>query len=70
MGAALTAYQRIDSDSHWAPDAFLGMMTGLAMGEILCEAHDRSARARSRSGKGNRILLGAMPGGIILGFLF
>ena len=40
-GAALTAYQRVDQDKHWAPDAFLGMVTGLAVGEALCNAHDQ-----------------------------
>ncbi|RMG43927.1 MAG: hypothetical protein D6718_10875 [Acidobacteria bacterium] len=40
-GAALTAYQRIDQDKHWAPDAFLGMMAGLGAGRALCEAHAR-----------------------------
>jgi hypothetical protein len=40
-GAALTALQRLDDDKHWAPDAFLGVMTGLAVGRSLCEAHGR-----------------------------
>jgi hypothetical protein len=39
-GAILTAYQRIYDDKHWAPDAFLGSMTGLGVGTVLCEAHD------------------------------
>ncbi len=38
-GAGLTAYQRLNTNAHWAPDAFLGTMTGLTVGEILCDAH-------------------------------
>jgi hypothetical protein len=47
-GAALTAYQRIHQDKHWAPDAFLGMMTGLLVGENLCRAHGADGPRRVR----------------------
>jgi hypothetical protein len=47
-GAALTALQRLDDDKHWAPDAFLGVMTGLAVGRTLCEAHDKREPKRVR----------------------
>lgn len=36
----LTALQRISSDSHWAPDVFLGAAAGLAIGKILSRAHE------------------------------
>ncbi|MBZ5638766.1 MAG: hypothetical protein LAO51_08410 [Acidobacteriia bacterium] len=44
-GAILTAWQRVNSESHWAPDAFLGLANGFAVGEMLCDAH---ALARER----------------------
>jgi hypothetical protein len=69
-GAALAAYQRVYSDSHWAPDAFLGMMTGLAVGEVLCEAHDKADREREEGLKRPRVTLGAMPGGLIVNVRF
>ena len=56
-GAVLTALQRVYDDKHWAPDAFLGTMTGLGVGETLCEAH----------GLGNnpvRIEVMVAPGGV------
>jgi len=43
-GAGLTAYQRIYHDKHWAPDAFLGVMTGLTVGETLCESHGKDPK--------------------------
>ena len=48
-GAVLTAYQRIDRDQHWAPEAFLGTMVGLAVGSTLCRAHDEVRAQRSTS---------------------
>ena len=69
-GATLTAYQRVYSDSHWAPDAFLGMMTGLAVGEVLCEAHDKARRENEEALKRPRVTLGAMPGGLIVNVRF
>ncbi len=45
-GAALTAYQRVNADAHWAPDAFLGAMTGLFVGGMLCDAHGKGAHGR------------------------
>jgi hypothetical protein len=39
-GAALTAYQRMDREKHWAPDVFLGFVAGHRIGRTLCEAHD------------------------------
>ena len=41
--AGLTAYQRMDADRHWAPDVFLGMVTGLEVGRALGESHDDAA---------------------------
>ncbi len=35
----LTALQRMSSDSHWAPDVFLGGVAGLTIGKILSQAH-------------------------------
>ena len=69
-GAALAAYQRVYSDSHWAPDAFLGMMTGLAVGEVLCEAHDKADREREEALKRPRVTVGAIPGGLIVNVRF
>lgn len=67
-GAALTAYQRIDQDKHWAPDAFLGMATGLAVGEILCEAHSGPGRAGADGPAGQRVALSLRPDGIAFTF--
>ena len=39
-GAALTGYQRMDRDKHWAPDVFLGFVAGHRVGRTLCEAHE------------------------------
>lgn len=61
-GAALTAYQRIYDDKHWAPDAFLGVMTGLTVGDILCESHGLVPERRVRVGAS------AVPGGVGLTF--
>ncbi len=47
-GAVLTAAQRVNSDAHWAPDAFLGLATGLTVGETICDAHE-GARDRQVS---------------------
>jgi hypothetical protein len=47
-GAILTAYQRLDRDKHWAPDAFLGLAAGLNVGRLLCDSHDEAARRRVR----------------------
>jgi len=58
-GALLTGYQRINNDKHWAPDAFLGLVTGFTVGQILCDSHDRT-RQEGRS----RVALTAVPGGI------
>ncbi len=44
-GAGLVAYQRMDADAHWAPDAWLGTATGLVMGELAVRA--RRSRAAS-----------------------
>ena len=64
-GAILTAYQRVNSDRHWAPDAFLGSVTGFTVGEILCDSHDLT-----KQGKERRAHLELVPGGIGLGVAF
>jgi membrane-associated phospholipid phosphatase len=43
-GAFLTGYQRLDADKHWAPDVFLGLVTGFSIGQMLCDSHRNSAR--------------------------
>jgi hypothetical protein len=47
-GAGLTALQRINNDKHWAPDAFLGLVTGFTVGETLCDSHDKSREQSKR----------------------
>jgi hypothetical protein len=61
-GAALTAYQRMNQDKHWAPDAFLGLMTGLSVGETLCQSHGKGKRS------GIRFEPSPVPGGVVLTF--
>ena len=58
-GAFLTGYQRINNDRHWAPDVFLGLVTGFTMGQVLCDSHDGSRQDRK-----SRAALMAVPGGI------
>jgi hypothetical protein len=41
-GAFLTGYQRLDSDKHWAPDVFLGLVTGFTVGQMLSDSHEKS----------------------------
>jgi len=57
-GAALTAYQRVNADKHWAPDAFLGMVTGLTVGETLVDSHDVVRQKRKEN-----VSLTTFPGG-------
>lgn len=47
-GAALTAYQRMDADAHWAPDVFLGWAAGFSLGKTLCDAHDDVRMRKAR----------------------
>lgn len=47
-GAVLTAAQRVDADAHWASDAFLGLVTGLYVGETLCDARGLPGGGRRR----------------------
>ncbi|RMH16735.1 MAG: hypothetical protein D6696_17500 [Acidobacteria bacterium] len=70
LAAALTAFQRLDQDKHWAPDAFLGVAGALAAGRTLCEAHGkRPARrlalaplaVRGGGGVALRLRLGRSP---------
>ena len=47
-GMVFTALQRIDANQHWAPDVFLGMVTGIGVGRTLGQAHDVARERRSR----------------------
>jgi hypothetical protein len=47
-GMVFTALQRIDANKHWAPDVFLGMVTGIGVGRTLGRAHDEVCTRRSR----------------------
>jgi len=47
-GAFLTGYQRVNSDAHWAPDAFLGLVTGFSVGQMLCDSHQKTREESSR----------------------
>jgi membrane-associated phospholipid phosphatase len=47
-GAFLTGYQRLDSDEHWAPEVFLGLVTGFSVGQILSDSHEASRREPPR----------------------
>jgi len=38
-GAFLTGYQRLADDKHWAPDVFLGLVTGFTIGQMLSDSH-------------------------------
>jgi len=58
-GAFLTAYQRMNNDKHWAPDVFLGLVTGFTVGQILCDSHDRV-----REEAGSHASVTALPGGV------
>ncbi len=59
-GMVLVALQRIDADKHWAPDVFLGAVTGLAVGGALNQAHDEAQATRSQ------VHLEVLPGGLVL----
>jgi hypothetical protein len=63
-GAALTAFQRLDVDAHWAPDAFLGSVTGLAVGKSLCQSHGKEERGPDAVRSG-RVGFGPLPGGAL-----
>jgi len=39
-GVAAVAWQRMESDAHWAPDVFLGAAAGFGVGYVLCDAHE------------------------------
>jgi membrane-associated phospholipid phosphatase len=47
-GAFLTGYQRMSSDAHWAPDVFLGLVTGFTIGQMLCDSHEASRAETAR----------------------
>ena len=46
-GAFLTGYQRLAADKHWAPDVFLGLVTGFSVGQMLCDSHRSAGRQSS-----------------------
>ena len=46
-GAFLTGYQRLASDKHWAPDVFLGLVTGFTVGQMLSDSHEKSRKESS-----------------------
>jgi hypothetical protein len=48
-GAFLTGYQRLDSDEHYAPEVFLGLVTGFTVGQMLSDSHERSRMESSPS---------------------
>ncbi len=64
-GAFLTAYQRVYSDKHWAPDAFLGSVTGFTVGQMLCDSHQQVRNEAKVHAE-----VGAIPGGIGLKLTF
>lgn len=70
--AGLVAYQRVDDDKHWAPDATLGVLLGLGVGRTLCEAHGRRPGRpgeESRELQEPRVAFApvALPGGLGVG---
>jgi membrane-associated phospholipid phosphatase len=64
-GAFLTAYQRVYSDKHWAPDAFLGLVSGFTVGQILCDSHDLARQPAT-----TRASVTALPGGLAVKWTF
>jgi len=48
-GAFLTGYQRLAADKHWAPDVFLGLVTGFTIGQMLSDSHAKSGAEPSLS---------------------
>ena len=64
-GALLTAYQRVNNDKHWAPDVFLGLVTGLTVGQVLCDSHDATVREKKTHAS-----LTPVPGGVGLTLRF
>jgi len=56
-GMVFTALQRIDANKHWAPDVFLGMVTGIGVGRTLGQAHDEGRTRRSQ------LAFNVLPGG-------
>lgn len=62
-GAIMAGLQRIDSDAHWAPDVFLGLANGFAVGGALCDA---SGIPRARA---ERWSLVPISGGLVVRFV-
>ncbi len=60
LGAGLTGYQRMYADKHWAPDVFLGAVTGLVVGNTLSDAH-----AASKGQSQGRHQVTFNPGGVV-----
>ncbi|MCI0656336.1 MAG: hypothetical protein L0170_04610 [Acidobacteria bacterium] len=48
-GAFLTGYQRLDSDEHYAPEVFLGLVTGFTVGQMLSDSHEKSRMESTRT---------------------
>ena len=52
LAPALVAYQRLNQDKHWAPDAALGYATGLLSGRVLCSGYERPGGPRAHLSAG------------------
>jgi hypothetical protein len=64
-GAALTAFQRMDADKHWAPDVFLGIESGLFVGSSICQAHEEVRQKKSQHQETFSLLIAPRAAGVI-----